>query len=344
MAYSTIDKSTLYANTTLYTGNGSTQSITGVGFQPDFIWIKARNDTRNHQLQDSVRNDFADILNSDSTGAQGTFTDGVTAVGSDGFSVGARAALNTNADTLVSWNWKMGTTSGLSGGTITPSAYSINTTAKQGIYKWSGTGSNGTIAHGLGGTPKVIIVKQLNSTAGWQVYHWMLGATKVIYLNSNATPDTSSTVWNDTEPNATTFAVGTNNGTNASGSDYIGYVFCDVPGYFTSGNYYGNYDTNGPMIYTGFRPSLILIKCTNDTGHWLVYDDKRLGYNEDNRYLEGNSDPAESNTYPLNIYSNGFKCKETSAGSDLNGNSDSYCWMAWGQTMISSGNILATAR
>ena len=344
MAYSTIDKSTLYANTTLYTGNGSTQSITGVGFQPDFIWIKARNDTRNHQLQDSVRNDFADILNSDSTGAQGTFTDGVTAVGSDGFSVGARAALNTNADTLVSWNWKMGTTSGLSGGTITPSAYSINTTAKQGIYKWSGTGSNGTIAHGLGGTPKVIIVKQLNSTAGWQVYHWMLGATKVIYLNSTATPDTSSTVWNDTEPNATTFALGTNTGTNDSGSDYIGYVFCDVPGYFTSGLYFGNYDTNGPMIYTGFRPSLVMVKCSNDTGNWLVFDNKRLGYNADNRYLEANDTDAEATSYTINIYSNGFKCKQTSAGSDLNGNSDSYCWMAWGQTMISSGNILATAR
>ena len=348
MAYSTIDKATLYASSTLYTGNGTAigsggNPVTGVGFQPDMVWIKATGAAEEHVLTDSVRG-TTKTIKPNSTDAEYTSAEGLNTFGSDGFTVGNSDQFNTNSGAYASWNWKMGTTSGLSGGTITPASYSINTTAKQGIYKWAGTGSNGTIAHGLGGTPKVIMVKQLNSTAGWQVYHWMLGATKVIYLNSNATPDTSSTVWNDTEPNATTFAVGDNTGTNASGSDYIGYVFCDVPGYFTSGLYFGNYDTNGPMIYTGFRPSLILIKCTNDTGHWLLYDNKRMGYNEDNRYVEANDTTVQSTSYPINIYTNGFKCKQASAGSDLNGNSDSYAWMAWGQTMVSSGNILATAR
>ena len=348
MAYSTIDKATLYASSTLYTGNGTAigsggNPVTGVGFQPDMVWIKATGAAEEHVLTDSVRG-TTKTIKPNSTDAEYTSAEGLNTFGSDGFPVGTDSNWNQSGHTYVSWNWKMGTTSGLSGGTITPASYSINTTAKQGIYKWAGTGSNGTIAHGLGGTPKVIMVKQLNSTAGWQVYHWMLGATKVIYLNSNATPDTSSSVWNDTEPNATTFAVGDNTGTNASGSDYIGYVFCDVPGYFTSGNYYGNFDTNGPMIYTGFRPSLILIKCTNDTGHWLLYDNKRMGYNEDNRYVEANDTTVQSTSYPINIYTNGFKCKEASAGSDLNGNSDSYAWMAWGQTMVSSGNILEPAR
>ena len=342
MAYTTINKSSSFMNTLLYTGNSSTQSITGVGFSPSFSWLKKRTATEGHNLFDTVRGATKSIMTS-STNAEATEADKLTAFDADGFSLGSNSETNGAFD-FVSWNWKAGTTSGLTGGTITPTSYSINATARQGIYKWAGTCSNGTIAHGLGGTPKVMMVKQLNSTAGWQVYHWMLGATKVIYLNSTATPDTSSTVWNDTEPNATTFALGTNTGTNDSGSDYIGYVFCDVPGYFTSGLYFGNYDTNGPMIYTGFRPSLVMVKCSNDTGNWLVFDNKRLGYNADNRYLEANDTDAEATSYTINIYSNGFKCTETSAGSDLNGNSDSYCWMAWGQTMVSSGNIVATAR
>jgi hypothetical protein len=344
MAYSTIDKATSFQNNILYTGTGSSNVLTGVGFQPDLTWTATRNETEIHPLNDSV-NGISSYLRSNATDSLETGqTQTITAQSSDGYTVGTEDRFNQSGNTFVSWNWKAGTTSGLTGGTITPTSYSINATARQGIYKWAGTGSNGTIAHGLGGTPKVMMVKQLNSTAGWQVYHWMLGATKVIYLNSTATPDTSSTVWNDTEPNATTFALGTNTGTNDSGSDYIGYVFCDVPGYFTSGLYFGNYDTNGPMIYTGFRPSLVMVKCSNDTGNWLVFDNKRLGYNTDNRYLEANDTDAEATSYTINIYSNGFKCTETSAGSDLNGNSDSYCWMAWGQTMVSSGNILATAR
>ena len=342
MAYSTIDKATNFFNPKLYTGTGSSLSVTGVGFSPDMVWLKSRDITQPWGAYDTVRG--ATVRASQQGLGGDTTIDGLSSFDADGFTIGTNYQFNTNTIKQATWSWKAGTTSGISGGTLTPDSYSINTTSKFGIYKWTGTGSAATIAHGLGVVPKVIIVKRMDAPENWQVYHWLLGAENYLTLNTTNASAAQTSRWNDTEPTSTVFSIGTDTSVNASGGEYFAYVWCDVPGFFTSGKYYGNYDANGPMIYTGFRPSLIYIKCTNDTGAWLVYDNKRLGYNENQKYLEGNSDPAESNTYPLNIYSNGFKCKETSAGSDLNGNSDSYCWMAWGQTMVSSGNIVATAR
>ena len=353
MAYSTIDKSSLFQNNVLYTGNGSTQSITGVGFQPDFIWIKARNDTRNHQWQDSVRNSFDNIINSDSSGAQGTFTDGVTAVGSDGFSVGARAALNTTSDTLVAWNWKAGTTSGLSGGTITPSAYSINTTSKFGIYKYTGNGTSGaTIAHGLGVAPKFLITKKISATGDWHVAHQYNSAypwNSYLYLNSSdATQEENSATWflNNTAPDATNITLGNGAGINGSSTDYIIYAWAPVNGYSDFGKYTGNGDSNGPMVYTGFKPSYIMIKCFSTTsggaGNWYIFDNKRIGYNIANYSSKANDTDAEATSTYLDIYSNGFKIRNAAA--DLNGSSNSYLYAAFGQSLVASNGVITTAR
>ena len=331
-----------FFNSVLYTGNGSTQSITGVGFQPDFIWIKCRNDTRNHQLQDSVRNDFDNIINSDSDGAQGTFTDGVTAVGSDGFSVGARAALNTTSDTLVSWNWKMGTTSGLSGGTITPSGYSISTTAGQSVIAWTGTGSAGTIPHGLGVTPKMIIVKETSHATNWAVYHSVWGNTKFKQLNTTAVLATTSN-WNDTSPTSSLFSVGGGDQTNTSGRTYVAYCFAPVRGYCHIGSYIGNGYANGPFVYTGFKPGFVMIVRTDSTYDWTMFDNKRIGYNPENYFLWANSTAADGTTDYMNILSNGYKIIGTTQG--INGGTSEYVYIAFAANpIVSSNDIPGMAR
>ena len=344
MAYISF-KPTDHFNPKKYTGDGSTShSITGVGFQPDLVWNKPRDTSGWHRVFDSVRGVLNVIYPNDTYNNEVMPSPGgLNAFNSDGFTLGDNTGSNENTKLFITWNWKMGTTSGLSGGTITPASYSINTTAKQGVYKWAGTGSNGTIAHGLGSTPKMFIVKQLNSTAGWQVYHSALGETKVFYLNSDAAPDTSSTVWNDTAPTSTLLSLGTNTGTNASGSDYIGYAFCDVKGYCKIGSYKGNAtaDLKGPFIYTGFRPAFIMIKILVGTASWYLYDNTRQGYNGDEGatpYLQANStsvDDTNSGNFGLDIYNTGFKVRGSHTG--VSGNNDELSYIAFAEfPMVSS--------
>jgi len=335
-----------FFNSVLYTGNGSTQSITGVGFQPDFIWIKARNDTRNHQLQDSVRNDFADILNSDSDGAQGTFTDGVTAVGSDGFSVGARAALNTTSDTLVAWNWKGGTTSGITtnGSTnITPLGYSFNATAGQSIIYYNGNQTAGDkVPHGLGVKPDLIIVKDVVDANSWNVYHVSNGATKYMLLDSSETVNTNTNRWNDTEPDSVNFTLGASAAVNGNDNNYIAYCFANKRGYSRAGKYTGDGASSGQFIYTGFKPSFILVKCETHAEPWLLWDNKRAGYNVKNYRLNPNQNVVENTSDEIDLLSNGFKFR--SSGAHLNGDGRTYIYMAFGQTIVGTNNIPATAR
>ena len=278
MAYTNINKCTDFFNTALYTGNGSTQSITGVGHQSDFLWIKAINDTRNYQLQDSVRNSFDNIINCDAEGGQGTFTDGVTAVGSDGFDVGARAALNTNNDNLVAWSWKGGTTSGITTNgstTITPSAYSFNQTSGFSCVQYTGNLTAGAkVAHGLGQKPDLIIIKRLDSDTTWIVYTSTLGATKYLNLNETDTVQTNTNRFNDTEPDDVNFSLGTTTYVNANGSEHVAYCFAAKAGYSRMLTWSGGAEPR--FLYCGFKPKFFFGKSYNGTGEsWILYDDKR---------------------------------------------------------------------
>ena len=181
-------------------------------------------------------------------------------------------------ETYVGWNWKAGTTSGLSGGTITPSAYSINTTSGFGIYKYTGNGYAGAnIAHGLGKVPKMIIVKRTDSTPNWQIYHEGMGNGKWLEFTTGAA-QTNTNRWNDTSPTSTLFYLGTDTDVNGNGNAYIAYVFCDVTGYSKMGSYEGNGDANGTFVYTGFRPEFIMVKrWSGGTNNWLILDSKRPG-------------------------------------------------------------------
>jgi hypothetical protein len=309
--------------------------MTGVGFQPDFLWIKGRNEGTDHELQDSVRGSTK-YLNSNDDGVEATETEGVKSFDSDGYTLGNANYWNWTAKTFVGWSWKAGTTTGLSGGTITPSSYSINTTAGFGIYKWTGTGSAGTIAHGLGVVPKMIIVKSLGVGADWGVYNEAIGNTNTLFLNlTNA--ETARTYWNSTSPTSTVFSVKDEGVVNATGSDYIAYVFTPIKGYSAFGSYVGTGNADGPFIYTGFRPAFTICKISSgNTNNWKMVDDKRPGYNINNKTINADSSAVESTEDNCDYTANGFKIRRN--GNDVNGSGYEYVYMAFAEFPFVSSN------
>ena len=348
MAYSTIDKSSSFISTKLYIGNGSTQSITGVGFAPNLVWIKPRDNTGWNRVFDSVRGTLNVIYPNDTY--QNDVTSGsLTAFDSDGFSVGTNAGSNENTEPFVSWNWKAGTTSGLSGGTITPSAYSINTTSKFGIYKYTGNGTAGaTIAHGLGATPYLVIVKRLTNTYDWAVQNPYTHATdpQEYILRLNTTNyGTQDDAFNNTLATSTVVTLGASTYTNATSADqeYMMYAWAPVKGDSKFSWYKGNGSANRPVINTGFKPSFILVKRW-DSGsiNWIMADYKREGYNPDNDPLYPDVNVAEGTADNINIFSNGFKV--INSGDDYNNDGGKYFYAAFGQPIVASNGVVTTAR
>jgi len=345
MAYTTINKSTDYFNTKLYTGNGGSQAITGVGFQPDWCWFKNRDASGRHQLYDAVRG-ATKLINSDSSDGEQT-VDYFTSFDSDGFTIGSSSsALNTNGEDIASFNWKAGTTSGITqgGASITPTAYSFNQTAGFSIIKYTGGGAAATVPHGLGVAPSMIIVKNLTSGVNWFVYHKSLGATKYIILNNTDAQGTATNAFNDTAPTSSVFSIGTNNSVAQSGNDFIAYCFAEKTGYSKFGTYTGNGNANGAFVYTGFKPAWVLIKVTSTANDWILLDNKRDSFNVATKKLLPNESNAESSDSGVStdFLSNGFKIRTT--GGNINQNSATFIYMAFGQTMVGSNNIPATAR
>ena len=296
MAYTTINKSGDYFNTKLYTGTGSSQGITGVGFQPDWTWIKSRSTTHEHKLIDAIRG-VTKALASDNTTAEFTDVQGLTAFGSDGYTIGTDSYYNTNGHNYASWNWKgNGSGSANTDGTIS-STVSANTTAGFSIVKWTATNANGaTIGHGLGTTPAIVITKRLNSTGDWLFGGSAIdtargGANSLLLLNTTAAMDNNSEVYQTFS--STTFQVGVNAGSFANGATLISYCFADVQGYSKFGSYVGNGNVNGPMIYTGFKPAFVILKRTNTSNNWIMFDNKRDPFNEAIRVLFPNQTTAE---------------------------------------------------
>jgi len=347
MAYTTINKSTDYFNTKLYTGNAGTQSITGVGFQPDWVWIKRRNTTGGNMLTDSIRGVTKTIITNENTAEQ-TFANGLTAFGTDGFTVGSEGGFNSS-NTIVSWNWKAGTTgSGTTsgGGTGKAYSYSVNTTAGFSIVKWIGNGSAGhAIPHHLGAVPSMIILKTLDQVGDSLVYHHKNTSdpkTEFLRLKSDAATQDEAAIWNDTAPTADYFYTGTESTVNGNNNNFIAYCFAEKTGYSKFGSYEGNGNADGVFVYTGFKPAFLLIKRTDTTKNWFLHDNKRLGYNPKNEYLHPNLSAAETTSTEVDILSNGFKFNST--GSGHNGSGGTYIYMAIGQSLTGSNNVPCTAR
>ena len=349
MAYSSISKPESYFNTKLFTGtNGSGQAITGVGFQPDMIWIKHRTDVSDHVLTDAVRG-VTKYVRPNAQDAETTNAQAITAFGADGFTHGTLADIDSTGN-VCSWNWKAGTTSGLSGGTITPSSYSINTTSGFGIYKYTGTGSAGSIAHGLGSTPKMMIVKCTSHSDTWAVYHANVGATKYMELDTTAAQQTSSVPWNDTAPTDSLFTVGTWSATNGSSKTYVAYCFVEKKGYSKFGQYTGNGNDDGTFIYLGFKPAWFMIKSNSNAEAWEIGDNKRDTENVVNNILIADSTGAEtagtsSNRLHCDFLSNGVKLRGNASQANQNGST--YIYMAFAEEPLVANvgsSIPATAR
>jgi hypothetical protein len=346
MAYTTINKSTDHFNTKLYTGNGSAGNAqTGVGFKPDWLWIKNRTNAQEHWLADIVRGTTKFIESNSNNAESSDGATGLASFDSDGFTVNGSARTNQNSESMVAWNWLAGGSQGSSNtdGSINTTYTSVNTTAGFSISKYTGTGSNATVGHGLGVAPSMILFKNLSSARTWIVYHKSIGATKNLYLDLNNAENTASDTFQDTAPTSTVFSIGTSVGVNESGDDIIAYCFAEKTGYSKFGSYTGNGNADGTFVYTGFKPAWIMIKCTSTSGqNWVIVDNKREGFNPDNDRLYADSTSTESDTDVIDLLSNGFKNRFT--GSTSNG-AQTYIYMAFAEApLVGSNNVPCTAR
>jgi|TARA_R100000656_G_scaffold31548_1_gene27483 hypothetical protein len=340
MAYISFQPSDFFS-TKLFTGNASAgHAITGVGFQPDMVWLKDRIGTNNHSLYDSVRGVTKAIRTS--TDGVETTTSGVTTFGADGFTVGDNAMGNA-ANAMVSWNWKAnGAGSANTDGNINTTV-SVNTTAGFSIVKYTGNASaTATLGHGLNAVPKMILLKKLNNaTSDWVVYHEAITYANRLKLNTTDA-SASSPNWRAT-PTSDVFNANSSSIINESGDDYIAYCFADVTGYSKFGSYTGNGDGDGPFVYTGFRPAWVMIKSTTSAEGWFIYDNKRLGYNPDNNYIYADDAAAEGTADNIDILSNGFKVIRNSSAFNASGVVFTYAAFAE-FPIVSSNNIPGVSR
>ena len=342
MAYTAVDKHTAHFNIKLYSGTGSSNAITGVGFQPDWVWFDNRSTGLAKEMYDSARGVEKKITSSDN-GAESTEV-GLTAFGADGFTCGARNQTNKDGDGITAWSWKAGGAGSANSDGSTSSTVSVNTTAGFSIVKWTGTGSTTTIGHGLGVVPKMVIFKNTSSAVDWRVYHTILGNTHRLCLNDNSASSDDDSAFNDTSPTSSVFTVGGSTSTNAG--TMIAYCFADVKGFSRIGSYTGNGAADGTFSYTGFKPTWVLLKIYSSTDSWFIFDTATSiagGNNPNSYYQRPNETSAQgtSSSLSMDLYSNGFKCRNTDTA--LNSSGATYAYYAIGQTLVGSNNITAKA-
>jgi hypothetical protein len=315
----------------LYTGTGATQTI-AVGFQPDLVWIKSRSAATDNKLTDSVRGATKALI-SNSTGAETTDTNGITAFTSNGFTLGSDSVYNTNGATYVAWCWQagQGSSSSNTNGTIT-STVSVNASAGFSVVTWTSLASgSSTMGHGLGVAPQFIILKDRTNATNWLAYHTSLGNTGGLQLNLTSAFASSINYWNNTSPTSSVFSVGSY--VNYSVDAQVAYCWTPIAGYSAFGSYTGNGSTDGTFVYTGFRPKFVLIKDTVSASQWRIWDTARDPYNITTNALYANSSGTEqsADNY-LDIVSNGFKIRSTNAG--VNTSSGNYIYAAFAENPL----------
>ncbi len=356
MAYTTINDPSAHFQISLYSGNGSTQSITNDGnsdLQPDFLWFKNRNDTQVHQLFDSsrgiansLRSNGADVENTDDP------NDRLTAINSDGFSLGDDGNPNNGSNTYVCWQWKAngGTRTTFTESSNNPGGgHQANTTGGFSIVDYVGTGGTGTVSHGLGAIPEWMLFKNRDTAQTWVVYHAANTSdpeTDILQLEAtNATYD-SNTYFNDTAPTSSVFTVATSNDLNKDGDKIIAYLWTGIQGYSKFGSYVGNGSSTGAFAYLGFRPKWVLIKRTDATDDWKINDSARdfNGQYGNDASLHANENIAETTSASFNVdfLSNGFKVRSADAGCNADGGT--YVYAAFAEhPMVSSKGTPTTA-
>jgi hypothetical protein len=321
----TIADGSAYFNTVLYTGNGTAiasggNPVTGVGFQPDFIWLKDRTSSNYHQLYDVVRG-AQNVIYSNDTLAEGNFPEALNSIDSDGFTLGNNTGCNNNTNNYVAWCWKAGgAASSNTDGSIT-SSVSANTTAGFSIVTTTfDATSAATIGHGLGVAPKFIMGKNRTAADDWACYHESIGASNRVQLNLTGASGASSS-WNSTAPTTSVFSVNRASWVVSNPDDFVFYCWAEVEGFSKFGSYTGNGSADGPFVYCGFRPAFVLIKDINSgVDGWAIEDAVRDTYNPVSKLLLANSTSAELTPYNIDFLSNGFKIRTTTAGFNTNTN------------------------
>jgi hypothetical protein len=325
-----------YFNTVLWSGNSSSQNI-DVGFATDFTWVKCRTNTFSHALYDIIRGDHQ-RLQSDTTAAESDQSSNDVSFDSEGFNTGSGGAVNASGQTYVAWNWKANG-SGVSNtdGSIT-STVSANTESGFSIVSYTGTGSATTVGHGLNQAPEFMMLKNRDTTSQWVTWHTgMSGPTYYMYLTTNA--EYPYTPFWPSAPTDSVINIGTDQYVNYSGEDYICYCFHSVEGFSKFGSYTGNGNADGTFVYTGFRPAFILIKSSTVSGSaWYLFDEERNIYNPLTFDLYANYSNAESGSSSgrLDMLSNGFKMRSTSA--DTNSNGATMIYMAFAENPFKYSN------
>ena len=332
-AYTAIDDPEAYFQVKIYTGNGSTPSITLDGdedMQPDLVWIKNRDTTDSHCLFDAVRG-AAEVLHSDTTDAETTDADTLTSFDSDGFALGADVKVNTDTEAYVAWNWKESATAGFD------------------IVAYQGTGSTRTISHNLSAVPHcILIMPRTNAGYGKSMYHHKNTAapeTDVLVLNTTAATSDNADYWNDTAPTSSVFTLDTLEAVNENGGTryYIAYLWSEKQGFSKFGSYTGNGDADGTFVYTGFRPAFFMVKRTDSTDYWGMFDNKKDPHNQVGGRFWANEGSAESTGQAMDFLSNGFKIRATNAYWNASGGT--YIYMAFAEApFVNSNGVPCNAR
>ena len=350
-AYTTIDDPSAHFQTALYTGNATNgKAITNDGnsdLQPDWVWIKRRDGSADHNCFDSSRG-TGKHLAQNQTQAEQT-VNGVTGFSSDGFTLGTNGDSNLNSGTFVAWQWKAngGTTSSNTDGSIT-STVQANTDAGFSIVTYTGTGSAGTIGHGLGVAPKVVLVRARSRISSWIMFHKDGSTTDDDYyvLQTTAAKASQAGLWNNQYPSSTVFGASTDLWLNNNADTYVAYCFAEKQGYSKFGKYKGNGNANGPYIHLGFKPAFLMIKDTGAAGNWFMTDHKRNTFNLVDDWVVANGTGAETNylnASSVDYLSNGFKLRTTY--SEANTSDRTYIYMAFAESpFVTSTGIPTTAR
>ena len=335
----TIEDGSKHFDTVLYTGDGTAigsggNEISDLEFQPDFTWIKARNQTYSHELYDAVRG-ATNYWSSDQTDAEHTNSEGLASFDADGFTLGSFIGVNQSSQPYVAWNWKgaNGTVSNTDGSITT--TVSANPTAGISIFTYTGSGgASDTLGHGLGVAPEWVFVHDLSTATFTSCYHIgthpTVPAAYLMRLNTTDARLSGSAYWNNTKPTSSLVTIGTSSAINDT-NNYVMYCFAPVEGFSAFGSYTGNGSSDGPFIYTGFRPAFIILKAVDRTGHWTMFDSARDTYNLVDHQLEPNYNSAEYTPTVKggDFLSNGWKCISTQT--EVNQSGYTYLYAAFAE-------------
>ena len=331
-AYTTIDNPELHFQVKIWTGTGSSNALTLDGsedMQPDYVAIKQRSSTQQWNTYDDLRG-VQKYLGWNTTGQEETQSQGLTAFGSDGFTVGTDDMVNKSSETYVAYCWKESATAGFD------------------MVLYTGSGSAHTIAHSLSAVPSVVILKGRSFGDGWGQYHKTSGNPAILAFDGDVA-DRYSSKWgpffNSTAPTSSVFSVGTDTAINTSSGTHIAYLFAEKQGFSKFGSYKGNGNADGPFVYTGFRPAMVIIRNSSATGNWEIFDTKRSTYNlmHATLYADTNSAEYTGTGNQIDVLSNGFKVRNEDTNTNDNG--ETTVFMAFAeQPFVNSNGVPANAR